>query len=125
MSEEGDDLGYLGESAEGQDSALSVVGRMSRRLEGAQGGVGDFEDGGGKGRGEQSRVHLGGAWTYEYASGLSARMGYLVCEHVRCRVWLTRGPTLEARRGEFLERCDGHCRTVIFVWCVPDLLYAQ
>ena len=125
MSEEGDDLGYLGEGAEGQDGALSVVGRMSRRLEGAQGGVGDLEDGGGEGRGQQSHVHLGGAWTHEYASGLSARMGYLVGEHVRGRGWLTSGPALEPRHGEFPERCNGHGRAVILVGRVPDLVHAQ
>ena len=56
MSEKGDDLRDFGEGAEGHDGALFIVGRMSRRLESAQGGVGDLEDGGGEGRNQRSYV---------------------------------------------------------------------
>ena len=125
MSEKGDDLRYFGEAAEGGDGALFIVGRMSRRLEGAQGGAGDLEDGGGEGRDQQSHVQLGGARTHEYASGLSAGLGYLVGEHVRLRRWLTREWALEPRPGEFPKRLDSHSRAVIFVGRVLDLVNAE
>ena len=125
MGEEGDDLRYLGEGTEGENGALSVVGRMSSGLQGAQGGVGDLENGGSEGGGQESHVHLGGAWTHEDASCLSARLGDQVGEHVHGRGWLIGGPALEPRRGEFPQRCDGHGRAVILIGRVPSLVYAQ